>query len=90
MLPQKYVWGGLIEGPLEALQRHYIGTIVPTSFQHCSVQQIQSMTAIGFYDKKIESVHRGGGDVRTKIGSICSRFPENSKPIKNRVGNLLR
>ena len=90
MLPQKYVWGGLIEGPLEALQRHYIGTTVPTSYQHCSVQQIQSMTAMGFYDKTIESVHRGGGDVGTKIGSIYSRFPKHSKPIKKRVENLLR
>ena len=53
MLPQKYVWGGLIEGPQADLQRQYIGTTGPTSFQHCSVQQIQSMTAMSFLTKPL-------------------------------------
>ena len=43
-----------------------------------------------FFDKTIESVPRGGGDIRTKIGPIYSRFPEHSKPIKKSVENGLR
>ena len=60
MLPQKYVSGGLIEVPLAAIQRQYIGTTVPTSFQHCSVQQILSMTAMDFYEKKLNQLPRWG------------------------------
>ena len=60
MPPQKYVWVGLIEGPQADLQRQYIGTTGPTSFQHCSVQQIQSMTAMGFYEKPLNQCTESG------------------------------
>ena len=48
------------------------------------------MTATSFFDKTIESVHRGGGGVSKKIGSIYSSFPEHRKPIKKYVENGLR
>ena len=42
-----------------------------------------------FYNSKVQSISRGGGDCATNVGSVCAIFFDIGAPVKTQVENGL-
>ena len=40
-----------------------------------------------FYNSKVQSISRGGGDCVTKVGALCARFVVMGAPVRTKVEN---